>query len=105
MKTTIRFRLRSEGDGWWSCELEMPGPVPGLAATGKAQDKRDAVRKAAALAKSALKNPALRAVLPPGTEAAVDAISVVARSPEAAAAVKAAKSIGKGLKSLASKLW
>jgi hypothetical protein len=95
----LSWSLRRTPQGWEGT-INLPG---GLKATGTGASKPDAMRGAAALAAQAIKNPALRALLPPQAEAAIRAAGALARSAPARAAWRALKS--SGLRKLARKLF
>ena len=95
--------------------LSIPGK-PGAFKAGKpiklkakAKDKASALASAASVAKQVANNPYLSAVLPPGTGAAITAVSYLAKSAAAGKLEDAAKKVvGKGaerLKSALSKLF
>lgn len=88
--------------GRWRFELDLP---MGMVAAGTGTTKPDAMRAASALAQQALKNPYLRAALPPQAQAALKAASLVAKSPAAAKAWSATKKAGGAISSLAKSIW
>ncbi len=75
-----------------------------IATQAQGETKADALASAAALAQRLANNPLLAAAMPPGTAAAVAAMSKIATS---AAAGKVTKVVGKGAKRLAKalKFW
>jgi hypothetical protein len=75
----------------------------------KSRTKAGALAKAASVAEKLLKNPILSSVMPPGTGAAIKAVSFLSKSAAAGKLEKAAKKyVGKGAKRLfksLSSLW
>lgn len=68
----------------------------------KGRSKREAISRAASVAKAITQNPLVASVLPPGTGLAVEAISRLAKSKDIGAALQSFK--GEGAKRLANAL-
>jgi hypothetical protein len=72
MSQRIRWNVKRSADGaGWTGTIELP---TGLAFGAKGPTQRDAASKAASLASSALSNPMVQALLPPGAGLALKAL-------------------------------
>jgi len=108
--TRIQFYVRPDGQGGYVGELIMP-TIPGaagpaqLATRAKGKTKANAVQSAAELADQALSNPAIAALLPPGTSTVIKALKLGASSPAAAALYKGAEGAAKGVGKLLGRIF
>lgn len=107
MPTPITWSLRRTAPDQWTGTLVLPYDprvIPGGAATAiqaKGADKATALGKAAVLAKQITGNPLVAAILPPGTPAAVEAISALSKSAAVGKLEEAAKNfVGPGIERL-----
>lgn len=100
----ISWHLRRIAPDQWAGTLVLPfdaRKLPGggmTTITAKGADKATALGKAAVLAKQAITNPLVAAILPPGAGAAVTAISALSKSAAGGYLADAAKTFtGPGL--------
>lgn len=97
MPADWQFSPRRNSDGSITASVALPVPNGPLVVSLRGKHRRQALLRAATAAKAIANNPALAAILPPGSGQAVSAIIDIASSPEAATL---AKYTGKGAKRL-----
>jgi hypothetical protein len=101
---TVNFRIRRKGSGWQGI-VELPVGTALIPVTATSKSKRKALAKAAGLAGKIAESPILKAVLPPGSAAAIKATRLIAKYAKAGKLAKAMKKLtGKGAKRLLKKL-
>jgi len=92
----VQWHLKRAADGWAGI-IDIPLPLAPVRVMTKGRNKQEAIARAAVAAKAIATNPLLQAVMPPGTGAAVMAITALAQSPTAQTLTKFA---GPGAKRL-----
>lgn len=86
-ESTCQWKLRRIADGWEGSIRFPVGDLPmSVGAEGRTQ--REAIARAAIAAKQIAESPVMRALLPPGTTAALSAIEQLAKSPNVRATLE-----------------
>jgi hypothetical protein len=99
-----------KGGGFWGT-IVLPAGTATVPITARGATQREALANASGLASSLLDNPILKAALPPGSGAAIEAVKMLSKAVGAGKLKKAmnklvgkgAKRVGKALKKL--KFW
>jgi hypothetical protein len=106
--SAVHWKLRRTAEGWEGIIMlagASDGPMRGNAIAVLGADPADALLKAGVLAKNIASNPIVAAALPPGTAAAVKAVTNIARAVKTGDVQKVLKRYGgPGAKRLAKAL-
>jgi len=96
-----KWIVRRRGDHYEGT-IVFPAGLSPVAVTTKGRSKREAISRAASVAKAISQNPIVASVLPPGTPLAIEAISRLAKAKDVGAEL--ARYTGDGARRLAAAL-